>query len=156
MGERITFDASDTTDPDAETMIFVWTFGDNGIGEGNVVDHTFSEEGTYTVTLLVTDASGNSSTKDVVIIVKNRLSFAGGFDATTPIEKIEISEILPNPEGSDTTEFVELYNPTDETIDLSDMKLDDEEGGSRAYTIPSGTTIRAESARGFSRRARAR
>jgi len=141
MGERVTFDASDTTDPDAESMIFVWTFGDNGTGEGSVVDHTFSQEGTYTVTLLVTDASGNSSTKDVVIIVKNRLSFAGGFDATTPIEKIEISEILPNPEGSDTTEFVELHNPTDEIIDLSDMKLDDEEGGSRAYTIPSGTTI---------------
>ncbi|PIR75407.1 MAG: hypothetical protein CO030_02025 [Candidatus Magasanikbacteria bacterium CG_4_9_14_0_2_um_filter_42_11] len=139
--EHVLFDASDTTDPESEDMIFVWSFGDNSTDEGDVITHAFGEEGTYTVTLAVTDASGNTSSKDVIIMVKNRLSFVGGFNAETPIEKIEISEILPNPKGSDTTEFIELYNPTDEVIDLTDMKLDDEEGGSRAYTIPQETTI---------------
>jgi len=84
-------------------------------------------------------------------MVKNRLSFVGGFNPATPIERIEISEILPNPTGSDTTEFVELYNPTDEPIDLSDMKLDDEEGGSRAYTIPEGTILDPKQYRIFGR-----
>ena len=139
--EHVLFDASDTTDPESEAMTFVWSFGDNSTDEGDVLKHAFGEEGTYTVTLAVTDASGNTSSKDVIIMVKNRLSFVGGFNAETPIEKIDISEILPNPEGSDTTEFIELYNPTDEVIDLTDMKLDDEEGGSRAYTIPEGTKI---------------
>lgn len=141
VGELVTFDASDTTDPEADTMTFVWSFGDNGTDEGDVVEHVFSDEGTYTVTLSVTDASGNSASQDVIVMVKNRLSFVGGFNPETPIEQIEISELLPNPTGSDTTEFIELYNPTDEAIDLTDMKLDDEEGGSRAYTIPDGTTI---------------
>jgi PKD repeat protein len=141
--ELVKFDASDTTDPDAEEMTFVWSFGDNGTDEGDIVEHAFSDEGTYTVTLSVTDASNNSAAQDVIVMVKNRLSFVGGFNPETPIEKIEISEILPNPEGSDTTEFIELFNPTDEHIDLTDMKLDDEEGGSRAYSIPEGTIINA-------------
>lgn len=141
VGELVRFDASDTTDPDTENMIFVWSFGDGGTDEGDVVEHAFNDEGTYTITLVVTDASGNSSSKDVIVIVKDRLSFVGWFNSETPVEKIEISEILPNPTGSDTTEFVELFNPTDEPIDLTDMKLDDEEGGSRAYTIPKGTVI---------------
>ncbi len=143
--ELVKFDASDTTDPDAEDMIFVWSFGDNGTDEGDVVEHAFMDEGTYTVTLVVNDASGNTANQNVIIMVKDRLSFVGGFNPETPIEKIEISEILPNPTGSDTTEFVELYNPTDEPINLSDMKLDDEEGGSRAYTIAEGTMLDAQS-----------
>jgi len=56
---------------------------------------------------------------------------------------IEISEIIPNPAGSDSAEFIELYNPSDKNIELSGMKLDDEIGGSRAYTIPNGTIIGA-------------
>lgn len=149
--ELVKFDASDTTDPDAEDMIFVWSFGDNGTDEGDVVEHAFSEEGTYTVTLVVNDASGNTAKQHVIVMVKDRLSFVGGFNPNSPIEKIEISEILPNPTGSDTTEFVELYNPTDKSIDLTDMKLDDEEGGSRAYTIPEGTVIEPQSYMVFGR-----
>ncbi|PIR76611.1 MAG: hypothetical protein COU32_01155 [Candidatus Magasanikbacteria bacterium CG10_big_fil_rev_8_21_14_0_10_42_10] len=141
VGQHVLFDASDTTDPESETITFVWTFGDNSTDEGDIVEHVFNTEGTYTVTLAATDASGNTSSKEVIVSVKNTLSFAGGFKATTPVDKIEISEIFPNPQGSDTTEFIELYNPTDTAIDLTDIKLDDEEGGSRAYTIPKDTTI---------------
>ena len=57
------------------------------------------------------------------------------------ISGIKISEFVPNPEGSDTTEFIELFNSSGEEIDLSGLKLDDEEGGSRGYTIPDGVVI---------------
>lgn len=46
------------------------------------------------------------------------------------------SEALPNPEGSDTTEeWIELYNPYDEAINLTGFKLDDSDGGSSPYKL---------------------
>ncbi len=56
---------------------------------------------------------------------------------------IHISEFLPNPVGNDTTgEFIELYNSSPDSVDLSGWVLDDiEEAGSAPYTIPTGTLI---------------
>lgn len=52
---------------------------------------------------------------------------------------IKISEILPNPVGSDMVgEFVELYNPNSVEVDLTGWQIDDEEGGSRPHTINGG------------------
>ncbi|MBU4331680.1 lamin tail domain-containing protein [Patescibacteria group bacterium] len=53
-----------------------------------------------------------------------------------------ITEVLPNPEGSDAEgEFLELYNAGDEPVDLADFEIDDAEAGSRLYEIPEGTVI---------------
>jgi competence ComEA-like helix-hairpin-helix protein len=57
------------------------------------------------------------------------------------ILELKISEFIPNPLGSDSTEFIEIYNPSDEKINLSGLKLDDEEGGSNAFKIPEGFFI---------------
>lgn len=55
---------------------------------------------------------------------------------TTPLLYPIFSEALPNPEGSDSTnEWIELYNPYNETLNLSGLKLDDSEGGSKAYSL---------------------
>lgn len=46
------------------------------------------------------------------------------------------SEALPNPEGSDSTnEWIELYNPYGESLELSGLRLDDSEGGSSPYAL---------------------
>lgn len=61
-------------------------------------------------------------------------------------EKIIINEILPNPIGDDKEgEFIELYNPNEVDIDLTDFYLDDETPGSE-YEFPEGTKI---SGRGY-------
>ena len=151
VNEPILFDASDTTDPEAEDMSFVWNFGDGRDDSGEVVEHSFSKEGVYTVKLIVTDSSGNEAEKKVIINVKSRFAFMGGYFADDNVVKVEISEFIPNPEGSDTTEFVEIFNPTDDDVDLFDFKLDDEEGGSRAYTFPENTIIPAKSYEVFGR-----
>lgn len=50
--------------------------------------------------------------------------------------QIVISELLPNPIGPDMNdEFIELYNPNDELVNLNNWLLDDEDGGSRPYKI---------------------
>lgn len=58
---------------------------------------------------------------------------------------ILLSEIMPNPEGTDTdTEWIELYNASTANVDLGNWSLDDEEGGSDPYVFPAGTVVEAQ------------
>ncbi len=60
-------------------------------------------------------------------------------------ETILLSEIMPNPEGTDTdTEWIELYNGGTVNVDLGNWSLDDEEGGSEPYIFPAGTVVEAQ------------
>lgn len=144
VNEAIFFDGSDTTDPDGDAMVFAWDFGDGGTDEGAAVEYAYAEDGVYTATLTVTDAAGNVAEQSIVITVQSADLFVGGPSDAYDVSRIQISEIFPNPTGFDTTEFIELFNPTDREIDLSHFKLDDEEGGSRGFVIPFGTSIFAQ------------
>lgn len=53
---------------------------------------------------------------------------------------LKINEIFPSPESGDE-EFIELFNNSDQKIDLSDWQVDDIEGGSTPYTFPDNSTI---------------
>lgn len=57
---------------------------------------------------------------------------------------VVINEFLPNPSGptSEDTEWIELYNTTTISVDLSGWQIDDIAGGGTSpYTLPSGTVI---------------
>lgn len=55
---------------------------------------------------------------------------------------VVVNEALPDPVGTDAEgEFIELFNPTENTVALGGAQLDDGEGGSSPYAIPSGKTI---------------
>lgn len=57
--------------------------------------------------------------------------------ANPDCEAILITEILPNPEGSDTEgEFIELYNPTDHAIIMNDCSLQTS-SNSKIYSLDS-------------------
>lgn len=65
--------------------------------------------------------------------------------ARTVFAVVTINEFLANPSGpsSEDTEWIELYNSDSTSIDISNWKLDDEEGGSSPYSIASGSSIPA-------------
>ncbi|MGY5854938.1 MAG: lamin tail domain-containing protein [Candidatus Thorarchaeota archaeon] len=76
------------------------------------------------------------------------------FDVPTPGEsntvalpngdEVLINEFLADPNTLYSKEWIELYNPMDVEVDISEYVLDDiTAGGTVAYTIPSGTTIPA-------------
>ncbi len=46
---------------------------------------------------------------------------------------LQLSELLPNPEGSDELEWIELFNPSDETISLTGLEVTDT---STSYFFP--------------------
>ena len=58
----VAFDAGQSSDPDGSVVGYAWNFGDGLYGSGATPTHQFAAAGTYTVTLIVTDSNGQSST----------------------------------------------------------------------------------------------
>lgn len=57
VGETVIFNASKSMD-DGEIVSFEWNFGDGTSGNGAIVSHSYTKEGTYQVILNVTDNDG--------------------------------------------------------------------------------------------------
>ncbi|MDP2630349.1 MAG: lamin tail domain-containing protein, partial [Candidatus Uhrbacteria bacterium] len=67
-GEFMTFDASDSNDPDNDPLDYTWDFGDFGTGAGPIVNHTYTAPGTYVLLLSVGDGAKRTVlTKHVTI-----------------------------------------------------------------------------------------
>ena len=59
---QVAFDGSASSDPQGDLpLTYAWSFGDGGAGTGATPTHTYAANGTYTVSLVVTDAKGNAS-----------------------------------------------------------------------------------------------
>jgi PKD repeat protein len=70
-GQEVFFDGRKTTTPTGVTISkYEWNFGDGGKATGAQVSHTYTTEGTYTVTLTVTDSRGQKSTANQSVPVK--------------------------------------------------------------------------------------
>jgi hypothetical protein len=67
------FDASLSQDPDGQIDEYNWDFGDGTTGTGVEVDHEYTQEGDYTVTLTVVDNHGLSS--QTIALVKAGFSY---------------------------------------------------------------------------------
>ena len=61
--------------------------------------------------------------------------------------KVILSEFSPAPEEGQ--EWVEIYNPNSTDVDLTGWKIDDIDGGSKAYSIPEKTIISEKSYKVF-------
>jgi PKD repeat protein len=60
-GVPVSFDGSNSSDPDGTIVSYEWDFGDSGTGTGATPTHTYATAGTFTVSLTVTDDDGGSS-----------------------------------------------------------------------------------------------
>lgn len=109
------------------------------------LDGTIVDSFTYaTSTKGVVMSTASASTSATTTAETPTTTEASLAPATTPSQWPIFSEVLPNPEGSDSTdEWIELYNPYGEDLPLTGLSLDDSEGGSSPYAL-SGT-LAAES-----------
>jgi hypothetical protein len=75
-GEEVKLDASNSYDPDGGVATYKWSYYDvkdpankTNIGSGVVVYHTWKTQGTYIVSLIIEDNSGNNNTIDETVCV---------------------------------------------------------------------------------------
>lgn len=67
-GLNVTLDASESRDPDGDWVTFVWDFGDGTQGEGKTVSHVFPYEGSFNVTLVVSDGlEAANASREIVL-----------------------------------------------------------------------------------------
>jgi PKD repeat protein len=70
-GSAVQLTAAGTTDNCASTLNYVWHLSDGGVAYGISPHHTFTDNGTYSGLLEVTDAAGNTSTHNFSVTVDN-------------------------------------------------------------------------------------
>jgi serine protease len=82
-GSICDFNASGSYDPDGTILSYTWDFGDGDFGSGKTASHTFTEAGTFTVTLTVTDDIGaeNTTSDDVYIAEATNTLHVADLDA---------------------------------------------------------------------------
>jgi PKD repeat protein len=60
IGEVLTFSGNSSSDSDGNIVTYLWNFGDGVTGNGANLSHTYGADGTYQVTLTVTDNEGQT------------------------------------------------------------------------------------------------
>jgi len=77
--ETVELDGSGSVDADGTIKSYSWDMGDDTLLSGVNAEHTYTEKGTYTVTLVVTDNDGGTAERTAKIVVNNRppMSIAG-------------------------------------------------------------------------------
>jgi PKD repeat protein len=65
----VTFDGSESTDPDGTVVSWAWSFGDGATGTGSQTSHVYPTPGFYNVNLTVTDNSGAAALTSTSIVV---------------------------------------------------------------------------------------
>jgi DNA/RNA endonuclease G (NUC1) len=121
-GSALTFDASASTDPDLgrtdldrpEGLTYVWSFSDGSTPSGMTPTKTFANNGTYTATLIVSDAYGWERAVSQPVTIANVAPKVAAFDGATLLrgETYAVSGRFTDP-GTDTWSATANYG--DET-----------------------------------------
>jgi chitodextrinase len=69
-GRTVAADGSNSSDPDGSIVTYLWEFGDGATAHGPTATHTYTEPGTYLVTLAVQDDQGRWSVNSAPSVVE--------------------------------------------------------------------------------------
>lgn len=88
-GETVTFDGSESSDPENQIANYYWSFGDGGSATGAVVTHAYTDDGRFTVRLTVVDQDSTSSYVELLLKVLNRAPLAKAEATPTAVKTHE-------------------------------------------------------------------
>lgn len=144
----------DTLDPDVSLI----SCGSNSYGHPaqSTLDRLLATSTVYLTNICDTTRNYGDAVianGDIVIQSRDGINYSVNgtpFVATGPtpppqrytVNDVKINEVMPDPNIVYPTEWVELYNPTSQAIDLGGAIIDDiASGGGAPYTIPTDTMI---------------
>jgi PGF-CTERM protein len=104
-GDSVSFDASGSMDLVGITS-YSWDFDDDGVTDatGATPTHTFSTAGTFTVTLTVSDAAGNTDTATLTVDVSEPSTDSGGSTSVDTTTSEQTTTEQTTTSGQTTTE----------------------------------------------------
>ncbi|MGD8707737.1 MAG: glycosyl hydrolase family 18 protein, partial [Nitrosopumilaceae archaeon] len=82
---EIGFDGSGSTDPEGLPLTYLWNFGDGNTSTESNPSYAYASDGTYDITLTVTDSGGNSNTDASIAVI-----------SPSEASNLSIFEIFPN------------------------------------------------------------
>jgi DNA/RNA endonuclease G (NUC1)/PKD repeat protein len=103
-GQSASFSAT-ASDPGNDDLTYLWNFGDGSTPvTGATVNHTYTDNGTYTTTLVVTDLEGAFATQTQTVTVNNLAPVvnAGADQSTRPGQALNFSGSFTDPGIFDT------------------------------------------------------
>lgn len=117
-GTAVDFTA-DASDPDGQIETYSWDFGDGETANGPNPTHTFENQGSYDVTLTVTDNKGGTASANKTVDVRQRYTRA-------TVTEVEIQDMpFTNEEGQgwDSSTGPDVYyqarDPNDDQLERS-------------------------------------
>jgi len=137
ISQSISFNGSNSNDPDGSISSYIWDFGGENIGEGQIVTHSYLKAGTYNVTLKVTDDDGAADTDITTATIttcwdeeeETGTNISSEVDypttnislfVTNDIPDDIVEQIVTDLPNVSSIEFVSLCNVTHYIIDISE------------------------------------
>ncbi len=125
--EEIEFDGSGSYDLDGVIIHYGWSFGDGTTGYGEKVTHTYSNGGSYLVTLTISDNNGTSDTDKTTAFI------------SAPNRTPSIPKISGPTDGSKDTRYSYAFGSTDQDNDDMNYIIDWGDGSTdESVFLPSG------------------
>jgi PKD repeat protein len=157
-GQVVSFNGSLSTDTpsDMPNLVYTWYFGDGDVGSGMMATHTYSDNGIYSVTLLVEDDNGASSSDDLLVTVNNVAPTIQSIQSQTLIEgslfNLQASASDPGNDiltFSDNTEMFDiepstgriLFTPGENDIGTSQITISVTDDDSASDTVQFNITV---------------
>ncbi len=134
-GQTVLFNASSSQDPDGTIVGHAWDFGDGSTGSGELVNHAFPTQGTYTVRLTVTDNDAATGSSQQTITVSPAPSVN-----TAPIANFTFTPEAPR--GGQLVVFDASGSHDNDPGDFITLYAWDFGDGSRNSTVSSKTSHR--------------
>lgn len=125
-GSGIGFDASGSTDVDGDALTFEWSFGDGSTAGGAVTSHSYAENGSYAVMLVVADPYGAADTVTTTATVAN-------------VAPTLAAEFAPGPVSSTATVPLSFTWTDPGTLDTHTATVDWGDGTAETFPVSGGS-----------------